>query len=97
MYVNVQENIRALQRQDLKDYIRTHYTAPRMLVAGAGAIEHNELVELAQHYFANLPAAPPPGALIRDTAVFTGSHKRVKVRGEKGLWIFATVYKSLRV
>ena len=27
-------------------YIKTHYTAPRMVVAAAGAVDHAELVKL---------------------------------------------------
>ena len=37
----------SLTRQQLKDYITTHYTAPRMVVAGAGAIDHSHLVDLS--------------------------------------------------
>ena len=37
----------SLTRQQLKDYITTHYTAPRMVVAGAGAIDHSQLVDLS--------------------------------------------------
>ncbi len=73
-----EENVKSLHREALQDYIRTHYTAPRMVVAGAGAIEHGRLVDLAQQYFGNLPLAAPPGAdTDMDPAVFVGSDKRV--------------------
>merc|ERR1711990_986329 len=34
-------NIMSIQQDDLQKYIQTHYTAPRMVVAGAGAIQHS--------------------------------------------------------
>lgn len=73
-----EENVKSLHRQALRDYIRTHYTAPRMVIAGAGAVEHGELVELSQKYFGNLPLEAPPGVDTgMDPAVFVGSDKRV--------------------
>lgn len=53
------ENIQSIQRSDLEDYIKTNYTADRMVLVGAGGVPHQQLVELAEKYFANLPAEPP--------------------------------------
>ncbi|KAG9375739.1 hypothetical protein A1F94_013688 [Pyrenophora tritici-repentis] len=52
------ENIQSIQRADLENYIKTNYTADRMVLVGAGGIPHEQLVELAEKYFANLPAEP---------------------------------------
>lgn len=98
-----EENIRALTRSDLKNYIATHYTSPRMVVAGAGAVEHQELVRLSQKYFKDLPltplggppsssssSSPPPSllSLTPDPAVFTGSHKiQTDDEGEDGVGV----------
>ncbi|CAM9268685.1 unnamed protein product, partial [Hapterophycus canaliculatus] len=72
------ENVRSLTKQQLEDYITTHYTAPRMVVVGAGALEHEELVEMADKCFGNLPRDPPQGSIVTpDPAVFTGADKRV--------------------
>lgn len=77
----IQENVKGLHREELQAYIRTHYTAPRMVVAGAGAVEHERLVELSQKYFGQLPLQALPGVDTgMDPAVFVGSDKRVKVR-----------------
>mmetsp|Transcript_14209 Transcript_14209/g.15831 ORF Transcript_14209/g.15831 Transcript_14209/m.15831 type:complete len:475 (+) Transcript_14209:56-1480(+) len=74
-----EENIRSLSRNDLTDYINTHYTAPRMVIAGAGAIDHNELCSMSSEYFGNLPSAPQGSAAVAmDPAVFTGSDIRVR-------------------
>jgi len=72
-----EENIRSLTRNDLVDYIKNHYTAPRMVIAGAGAIEHGQLCDLASQHFGGLPTAPSNAAAVAmDPAVFTGSDYR---------------------
>ncbi|KAK9820399.1 hypothetical protein WJX72_009957 [[Myrmecia] bisecta] len=74
------ENIRTLTRGDLADYIATHYTAPRMVVAGAGGVEHSQLVDLAGKAFAGLPTTPTTAADLvkKDPAIFTGSEVRIR-------------------
>jgi processing peptidase subunit beta len=56
------ENIRSIQRDDLVDYIKTNYTADRMVLVGAGGVPHAQLVELAEKNFASLATAPPSSA-----------------------------------
>ncbi len=46
-----EENILRLSRDDLQEFIDTHYLAPRMVIMGAGAINHRELCNLANRYF----------------------------------------------
>jgi processing peptidase subunit beta len=53
------ENIESIQRADLENYIKTNYTADRMVLVGAGGVPHQQLVELAEKYFANVPSEPP--------------------------------------
>ncbi len=45
---------RSITGKDLRDYINTHYKAPRMVLAAAGGVNHDELVKLAEKYFGNL-------------------------------------------
>jgi mitochondrial-processing peptidase subunit beta len=52
------ENIASIQREDLLDYIKTNYTAERMVLVSAGGIPHEELVKLAEQHFKSLPTAP---------------------------------------
>jgi processing peptidase subunit beta len=74
-----EENIRSLSRKDLTDYIQAHYTAPRMVISGAGGVDHGELCQLAEEHFGGLPAVPKGGMEVAmDPAVFTGSDVRVK-------------------
>ncbi|KAF2454618.1 mitochondrial processing peptidase beta subunit [Lineolata rhizophorae] len=53
------ENIQSISRNDLVDYIKTNYTADRMVLVGAGGVPHQQLVELAQKHFADFPKYPP--------------------------------------
>ena len=49
-----EQNICTLTRDDLREYIDTHYLAPQMVIAGAGAVDHSMLCDLADHYFGGL-------------------------------------------
>jgi predicted Zn-dependent peptidase len=72
-----EENIKSLTRADLQDYIKTNYTAPRMVLAGAGAVDHAQLTDLAAQYFGGLPSTAPGGVdVAMEPAVFTGSDYR---------------------
>lgn len=78
-----EENIVNMKQKHLQDYIATHYTAPRMVIAGAGAIDHEELCGLAAQHFGNLPSVPPnAAAAAMEPAVFTGSDYRVKFNND---------------
>jgi processing peptidase subunit beta len=65
------ENIQGITRQNIKDYITTHYVAPRMVIAGAG-VDHTELVNLSTKLFGNLPSEGPTQPHT-EPAYFTGS------------------------
>ncbi|TYZ68444.1 hypothetical protein PybrP1_004303 [[Pythium] brassicae (nom. inval.)] len=71
------ENIRNLKKADLVDYIATHYTAPRMVVAGAGAVDHAQLVDLAKNAFGGLPTKPKVAPTLEPVR-FLGSDVRIK-------------------
>jgi len=51
------ENIKRITRENIKSYISTNYTADRMVIIGAGGVDHDELVELAKKHFSKIP--PP--------------------------------------
>jgi processing peptidase subunit beta len=72
-----EENIRTLKSQDLRSYIDTHYTAPRMVVAAAGALDHAEVVELAaEHWSARPTSSQTDFPVDFDRAVFTPTEVR---------------------
>lgn len=78
------ENIMAISKADLSSYIKYNYKADRMVLAGAGAIDHEELVKLAQEQFNQLPtSATPiaPGSGSRnpnDVPKFVGAEVRLR-------------------
>merc|ERR1711939_485820 len=55
------ENIQSIQRDDLVNYIKTNYTADRMVLVGAGGVPHQQLVELAEKHFSGLATEPHTG------------------------------------
>jgi len=69
---------RSICRQDLLDYINTHYKASRIVLSGAGGVKHDELVCLAQQHLGKLEntydGCPPEVTPCR----FTGSEVRVR-------------------
>ena len=74
------ENVRNITRDDLAKYIKEHYTAPRMVLVGTGAVEHDDLVKLAESAFANVPTTGADVATLvkNDPAHFTGSDVRIR-------------------
>ena len=74
------ENVRTITRENLAEYIKTHYTAPRMVLVGAGAVDHDELVKLAQGAFAGLSTSGDAvdNLIGQDPAHFTGSDVRIR-------------------
>lgn len=77
-----EENIRSLTRDQLVEYVTSQYTAPRMVVAGAGAIDHTQLCDLADQHFGGLPTTSGGVDVSMEPAVFTGSDYRVKFNSE---------------
>ena len=74
-------NIRGLTKEDLRTYVDTHYLAPSMVVAGAGAVDHGELCDLADKYFGGLRTEldedmKGSDAVCNDVGVFVGSDVR---------------------
>lgn len=72
------ENIRNLTRNDLQNYINTHYTADRFVIAAAGAVDHKQLVELTDKHFGGLKASSGVSAPKIEPVYFTGSDKRIR-------------------
>ena len=52
------ELIGSMPRDALRDYMNEHYSADRMVVAAAGNMDHDRIVELAQAGFGGLAAKP---------------------------------------
>jgi mitochondrial-processing peptidase subunit beta len=73
------ENIQSMTRETIANYIGTHYTAPRMVVAGAGEIDHKEFEASVGKHFGNLPTTPTTtSSAEKPSARFVGSEIRVR-------------------
>ncbi|OLY78397.1 Mitochondrial-processing peptidase subunit beta [Smittium mucronatum] len=75
------ENILNIKKSDLENYIARNYTSDRMVLVGAGSVNHDELVKLAESKFGGLKASNPPVSLqtSRDHPPrFFGSEVRVR-------------------
>ncbi|CAN6648175.1 mitochondrial-processing peptidase subunit beta [Trichomonascus vanleenenianus] len=78
------ENIMAITRTELSNYIKYNYKADRMVLAGSGAVDHNQLVQLAEKHFSGLPTSSKPvapGAGSRspsDVPQFVGAEVRLR-------------------
>lgn len=73
-----------MKREDLTDYIKHNYKADRMVLVGAGGVEHSALVDLASQHFGALPTSEQPLQLGSSAAAsgsqsqFIGSEVRVR-------------------
>lgn len=73
-------NIRKMTRDHILEYIKTHYTAPRMVLVGTGNIDHMDLVRQAEQAFKHLPSsgATRDELLAAQNPYFTGSDVRIR-------------------
>ncbi|HTC11953.1 MAG TPA: pitrilysin family protein [Acetobacteraceae bacterium] len=60
--LGLEEGIRAMPRAMLTKYMRRHYPASNVVIGAAGALHHDQILELVGQHFADLPADPSPKA-----------------------------------
>merc|ERR1712183_1094353 len=71
------KNIKSISRADLVDYISTHYKGPRMVMAGAGGINHEELCDLTTKHFGKIGHTYDAEIPLDLNCRYTGSYVRV--------------------
>lgn len=71
------ENIKKISRDDIEEYVSTHYVGPRMVIAAAGPINHDSVVNLSEELFSKIQESGPTVPYMQP-AVFTGSDIRVR-------------------
>ncbi|GAB2299289.1 hypothetical protein Dimus_033361 [Dionaea muscipula] len=73
------QNIRSITKAHIQKYISTHYTAPRMVIAAAGAVKHEEVVDQVKKLFTKLSTNPTTTSELvsKEPAIFTGSEVRM--------------------
>ncbi len=65
--------IEGMSREILANYLKSHYGAPRMVLAAAGKVDHDALVAMAEGAFDRLP---PPSPGVREPAAYSGGDFR---------------------
>ncbi|WP_406648645.1 pitrilysin family protein [Aliisedimentitalea scapharcae] len=73
------ERVRAFNQADLSAFIKEHYGPGQMILSAAGAVDHDQLVKLAEGLFGGMTPRP---SLVADPARFTGGGE---ARHEKDL------------
>jgi processing peptidase subunit beta len=68
-----EENVRAMTRDQLLKYKAEHYRGERIVVAGAGNVDHAALVKVAEETFGKLPRAGEAAAKVEGKPYFCGS------------------------
>ncbi|XP_061354686.1 probable mitochondrial-processing peptidase subunit beta, mitochondrial [Gastrolobium bilobum] len=73
------QNIKTITKDHLQNYIQTHYTAPRMVIAASGAVKHEDIVQQVKTLFTKLSADPTTASQLvaKEPTIFTGSEVRM--------------------
>nr|WP_255766494.1 pitrilysin family protein [Nereida sp. MMG025] len=67
------ERVSSFTRDDLSGFVGQHYAPGQMILAAAGAVDHDALVAAAEAMFGHLPAQP---ASVIEPAAFQGGERR---------------------
>ena len=67
------ERVRGFGRDDLARFVREHYGPDQMILAAAGAVDHDAILRDAEALFGHLPARPAPAP---EPARFLGGERR---------------------
>ena len=67
------ERVRAFTRDDLYGFVREHYAPDQLILAAAGAVDHDEIVRLCEELFGHLE---PAGHESATSARFAGGERR---------------------
>ena len=68
------ERVRAFSREDLQGFVAEFYGPEQMILAAAGAVDHDELVRFAERTFSHIARRP---ALQPAKGTFSGGERRV--------------------
>eukprot|EP00475_Leptophrys_vorax_P012214 TRINITY_DN1862_c0_g1_i1.p1 TRINITY_DN1862_c0_g1~~TRINITY_DN1862_c0_g1_i1.p1 ORF type:complete len:454 (-),score=112.91 TRINITY_DN1862_c0_g1_i1:1042-2403(-) len=73
--LGTRDNINAIQKPMLENFLKSHYTGDRMVFVGVGDLDHDQLASTVQKSFSSvLPTSPEP--ISAAPAIFTGSDYR---------------------
>ncbi|KRE24804.1 peptidase M16 [Bosea sp. Root483D1] len=71
------ETVKSFTPDAIRAYLGRHYHAGNMVLAAAGAVDHAELVALAEQALTGLPAQPASAPEARSPAVYQGGEARI--------------------
>jgi predicted Zn-dependent peptidase len=71
------ETVKSFTPEAIRAYLGRHYHAGNMVLAAAGAVDHDELVALAERALADLPAQPSATPEARAQASYHGGEARI--------------------
>jgi predicted Zn-dependent peptidase len=77
------ETVSAFDATAIRAYLAAHYTASRMVVSAAGAVDHDTLVDLVSAAFADLPGASRDDRVAAPPAHYTGGETRRVARTDQ--------------
>jgi predicted Zn-dependent peptidase len=80
------ENVSAFSREDLSRFVTERYAPGEMILAAAGAVDHDQIVRLAEKLFGHLPAKP---VIAADPARFMGGEFRRQKKLEQAHFALA--------
>ncbi|KQP74977.1 MULTISPECIES: pitrilysin family protein [unclassified Methylobacterium] len=78
--IGTPETINSFDRNAIEAYLAREYTPDRIVLAAAGAIGHERVVESAQRYFGGLKASQPPETV---PGIYGGGEKRLQKKLEQ--------------
>jgi processing peptidase subunit beta len=72
------QSVKYMSRSDLRSFIKTHFKPPRMVLAAAGGVNHEELVSLGNKYFGSMSLTYEREIPTLSPCRFTGSEIRAR-------------------
>ena len=78
-----EDGIRNMARSVLTGYMRRNYTNSNVVVAATGKLRHEEILDLVQRHFGDLPGNPPPP---HDDARYKGGEFREERISTRCMW-----------
>ncbi|CAA2103010.1 putative zinc protease [Methylobacterium bullatum] len=78
--IGTPQTIASFDRNAIEAYLAREYTPDRIVVAAAGAISHEAIVEAAEHHFGGMPATVAPDMV---PGTYVGGEKRIQKKLEQ--------------
>jgi predicted Zn-dependent peptidase len=72
------DSVEAIGRDHLFAFLARHYTASNMVLAAAGRVEHDRIVELAEKHFGSVPRTPANAPAVQPLAYVGGENREAR-------------------